>query len=229
MTGAFNIRHVVAIAGLIREPPPHTTTPNGNNNGNGSGIVKAKPPVRIADALVEIVVEEAPPVFQQIVAVRKADPTWSQRRERIDRTWSQADGIFHFINLPPGDYQLRVSVPRAGTRYGTVTTKRLTVNPNPPEKPVKAAWVEVEVPLTRIYGQITNDETHEPVVGAHVYLRGETKYVQTTADGHYELLGLVASSPMVEASADHFRAASRRVTMLPGQERMVNLKLTPEP
>ena len=81
------IRHTVALAGTVQDKVSH---------------------LRIARALVEIL--SGPAAFQVMVQSQSADPMWFSRVERIDRTWSQADGIFTFLDLPEGDYGLRVSV-----------------------------------------------------------------------------------------------------------------------
>ena len=76
------------------------------------------------------------------------------QRKRIDHTWSRADGVFYFLDLPPGEdgesYQLRVSVPDTGTRYGTVECKPIQVQTNAKDERVQPAWVPVELSSTRL-------------------------------------------------------------------------------
>ena len=38
--------------------------------------------------------------------------------ERIDQTFSHADGVYYFLDLPSGTYHLKFSLPQAGRRYG---------------------------------------------------------------------------------------------------------------
>ncbi len=83
---------------------------------------------------------------------------WSRRqpRQRIDQTWSQADGIFFFVDLPTGNpgesYRLRVSMPNMGTRCKTAETEPIQVHANPEGQPVQTVWAPITLAPTRIRG-----------------------------------------------------------------------------
>lgn len=231
------IYHAVAIAGIVQDKVSQQ---------------------RIARALVEIL--SGPPAFQAIVQTRAADSAWFNRTERIDRTWSQVDGIFYFTDLPPGDYRLRVSVvdlpqndyrlrgslvtipPRdyrlnakvwhlVGTRYGSFeTTEKRPLHVSAPQanKPIAIARADIQLSPTRIHGIVTTFADSKPVVGAWVHLRGDTTGVHTLDDGSYELAPLVAGKPTVEVTATGYKITTHTVTLEPGQDRLVNLKLHPK-
>jgi len=233
MSQPMTFRHVVSIAGMVREEPVPAAGDE-NNNGNHNGRQRARPPLRIANALVEIIVDEAPQAFQTMVAARRADPAWRQRRTRLDRTWSEADGIFYFLDLPPsaadGHYRLRISVPHMGTRYGVVETEPLQVQENPAGPPGQVAWTEVELTPTRVHGTVKRlnaDDTTQPLAGASVRLRGDTKMVRTKADGSYQLAPLVAGQPTLEVSAPSFETYTETLELAAGHDLEVNVWLAP--
>jgi hypothetical protein len=215
MSNGATIRHVVAIAGVVRAAPTgdgqidHTTWREG----------------RIADALIEIIA--GPPAFETLVSTLTTIPGWNHQRKRIDRAWSAADGVFFFIDLPPGDYHLRSSVPTWGTRYGSKEIGPITVPPTPVGTRVKPSWAEITVPVTRVHGTVTHHDTGEAMSGVSVRLRGDAFTVLTKTDGSYELARLVQGTPLVEAVAPNFKIASRRVELVPGQDRTVNFRLEP--
>lgn len=224
------VRHAVAIAGIVRD---------------------AVSQARIGRALIEI--KHGPPKFQAKVNALDADPVWRSRAERIDRTWSQADGLFYLMDLPAGQYQLRVSVvdlpstdPRLrgslvttppddyrdrldawqlGTRYKVVEIGPLQTHRHKKHKPVVIARADVALSPTRIHGFVTANGSGEPVAGARVCLRGDTTVVITKEDGSYELMPLVAGKPTVEVSAANYKNASQAVTLKSGQDCVVNFHI----
>ena len=234
MSEAVKFRHVVSIAGLVHEPPAPDVEAAGPN-GNGDGKKKVKPPLRIANARVEIIVAEAPAAFQMMVDANKSDPAWRRRRERIDRTWSHADGIFYFLDLPPGEaderYRLRVSVPGMGTRYGTLETDPIRVEAHPEGQPVQVAWTEVELTPTRVHGMVTQVDAggdELPIAGAKVRLRGESRFETTDDDGSYQLTQLVSGRPTLEVSAHMFETFTQQLALQAGQDEEVYVQLSPE-
>ena len=73
----------------------------------------------IADAVVTIVA--GPPAFEARRAIRSSLPGWESSARRLDRTRTRVDGRFVFVNLPEGDYTLKVGARRRGGRYGDAT------------------------------------------------------------------------------------------------------------
>jgi hypothetical protein len=227
MTRLQRMYHFVSIAGRVVD-----------------GVSK-KP---LEGALIEII--DGPPEYDQRLAAIKGDPDWWRRPNRPDRTYSRAYGMFVFVDLPDGDYRVRVSLPAQGSRYGvTVLPDPCTVQPPPvpPESregeepprwpdpavlgnvPSGAGWytaaqVNVELPPTRIHGTVKNKDG--ALAGAKVRLRGDTNVVRTDAQGFYELTRLVKGNPTVEVTAaGHRTAVSQPIPLGPGQDRECNFVL----
>ncbi len=162
MDTGIRIRHVVSIAGAVRDKATLLRV-----DGKLVEILEGSPALetlraagvpappgfrtlRIGGALVEIL--EGPPAFQALLAAQAADPEWRRRPDRPDRVFSQSDGIFCFVDLPPGPYRLRVSAPELGTRYGVVEIGPFEVQAAPAEGPFPVARADVDLPPTRIRG-----------------------------------------------------------------------------
>lgn len=162
---------------------------------------------------------------------RTVSLAWQRRHPPFDHTYSQGDGVFFFPDLPPGEpgeqYRLRVSVPNKGTRYGVVETESVTVLVRPEGRPATPARVDVELPVTRIHGRVTDDAA-EPVAGARVRLRADTTVVRSRADGRYELSQLLAGNPSLEVLAPGFVTFSQSIDALAvGESRQVDVTLRP--
>jgi hypothetical protein len=234
----IRLRHVVSIAGVVRDSATLLTI-NGElveiQEGSpetqklrAAGV--AIPPgfrtVRIGGALVEIL--EGPAAFQALLAAKAADPAWTSRLERPDRVYSRSDGLFCFVDLPPGSYRLQVSAPALGTRYGMVEVGPLVVNAAPDSGPVEVARVNADLPPTRIHGAVTDAVTRKPIPGARVRLLGDTVVVKTGDDGTYDLSQQIAGQPNLEVTAPRYRPEARKLELAAGQERIENLALKPE-
>jgi hypothetical protein len=180
----------------------------------------------IPGARVEIV--KGPPAFETKRRVLANDPDWERKAERLDRTFSQTDGIYLFVNLPTGLYRMRVTAPPPSSRYATVETGPVRVwATRDPKGRIKLDPADVALSPTRIHGQVTHAVTGQPVAGAKVRLRGDTHVVRTDAEGGYALTNLVASSPTLEVSAANFVTASQEVSLEAGQDRSVDVVLQP--
>ena len=295
MSGDKPIRHVVSIAGVVQEK-------------------NDQKPLRIADALVRIIVHQAPPEFQAMVSTmldpvyansftidasdfvteldggrlpealreqfrahgkplspeatsisvipKEIGSTWQiidagtsytiwhlatdrltvyfnvrqlglasrQPRQRIDQTRSQGDGVFTFVDLPPGDYLLRVSVPEMGSRYGTVETDPahpVQVQPAPDVGPVTVAEINILLPPTRIHGTITQAGNGNPLPAARLHLLGDTTVVKTDADGRYELTRQLAGTPALKVTAPRFQPDTRRLALAAGDDCVADFALQP--
>lgn len=205
MDTGIRIRHVVSIAGAVRDK---TTL------------------LRVGGALVEIV--EGPPAFRALLETQAADPAWRRRLDRPDRVFSQPDGIFCFVDLPPGPYRLRVSAPELGTRYGAVEIGPFEVQATPADGPFPVARADVDLPPTRIHGVVTDAVSGNPVPAARVRLLGDTVVVKTGDDGAYDLSRQIAGKPTLQVTASRFQSQTRQLELAAGQERVENLALQPE-
>jgi hypothetical protein len=205
MSAGIRIRHVVSIAGAVQDRASQK---------------------RLGGALVQIT--GGPPAFQTMLAAQAADPAWQRRRQRLDQALSQADGIFTFLDLPPGPYRLRISAPEHGSRYGIVEMGPVQVQPAPDSGPVPVVEVTAALPPTRIHGTVTEAASGNPLPGAAVRLLGDTAVVKTGDDGTYELSQQIAGRPALQVTAARFQPATRRIELVAGQERVEDFALQPE-
>jgi hypothetical protein len=205
VSAGIRIRHVASIAGAVRD-----------------GASQA----RIGAALVEITA--GPPAFQAMLTALAADPEWRKRRERLDRVFTQLDGIFTFVDLPPGSYRMRISAPEEGSRYGIAETGPVEVQQAPAGGPVPVAQVAVALPPTRIHGTVTEAVSGNPLQGAAVRLLGDTTVVKTGDDGSYDLSRQIAGKPTLQVTATRFQSLTRHVELAAGEERVEDFALQPE-
>lgn len=199
------IRHAVSIVGTVTDALSHAP---------------------IVGALIEITA--GPPAFEARRAALDADPALQQAAERPDRRLSRADGSYFFLDLPAGDYTLKVSAPRLGTRYGTASLAPVHMAEARDEgQRLAPVHVDAALPPTRIRGQVTRSDSGQPVAGAKVRLRGDNRVALTDGDGRYLLSDLVAGAPTVEVSAKHFAGAALPVDLKAGQEQVMDIGLKP--
>jgi hypothetical protein len=213
MSEGFVIRHVVSIAGCVREQARAETPPSPRDGDR-----------RLAGALIEIIA--GPPEFDRLVTTWALDP--ARRGARPGRTISQADGIYFFTDLPPGAYRLRVSAPQHGSRFGTVETGEVGVPPAPASgQPVAVRRVDVDLPSTRVRGVVTRSDSGASVPGGLVRVRGDPQTTHTDEAGRYELRHLVQGSPTMEISAPNLVSTRRTVQLSAGQEQVLDIQLDP--
>ena len=217
MSAGFVIRHVVSLAGCVREAASADFPPTPREDER-----------RLAGVLIEII--DGPPAFAARVAAWQLDPHTG--RARPDRAVSQMDGIYFFAGLPPGAYRLRVSAPAFGSRLGVVETAVIDV-PSPPPRiptaPVRPVRVDVALPATRLRGVITRADTGASVPGGLVRVRGDPQMTRTDDAGRYELRRLVRGKTTVEVSAPAFAVAQATVTLVAGEGAVLNVQLDPAP
>lgn len=215
MSEGFIIRHVVSIAGCVRQQARAETPPTPSDRDR-----------RLAGALIEVIA--GPPEFDRLAAAWALDP--ARRGAHPGRTISQADGIYTFTDLPPGAYRLRVSAPQHGSRFGTVETGDVDVPPAPASgQPVAVRRVDVDLPSTRVRGVVTRSDSGASVPGGLVRVRGDPQTTRTDDAGRYELRHLVQGSPTVEISAPNLVPVRRTVQLSAGQEQVLDIQLDPAP
>jgi len=66
----------------------------------------------------EVTITVMPEKFQRklAAAASTAGGGWEESQERLDRSFTKADGIFYFLDLPDGNYTLKVVDQRSGAR-----------------------------------------------------------------------------------------------------------------
>lgn len=177
----------------------------------------------IYGAVVELT--SMPEAFENWLALHSLQhgSSWATMRERPDRKVSSIDGYFYFLDLPNGDYTLRASLPKAGTRYGTAEVSA-TVSREPPENiNINRVVVDLALPPTAIKGRIL-DNNGDPVGMAKVQIKGSSEYAFSDGDGNYLLSNLEASqnpeigrTAKVRVSARGYYPNSKTVELFKGQ------------
>ena len=235
MDTGIRIRHVVCIAGAVRDKATLLSV-----DGKLVEILEGSPDLqalraagvlvppgfwtqRIGGALVEIL--ESPPAFRVLLEAQAADPARSRRPDRLDRVFSQSDGIFYFVDLPPGPYRLRVTAPEMGTRYGEAKIGPLDVKAAPAEGPFPLARADVDLPPTRIHGVVTDAVSGRPMPAARVRLLGDTTVVKTGDDGAYDLSRQIAGAPALQVTALNFQPVTRRLALAAGDDCVADFAL----
>jgi hypothetical protein len=123
---------------------------------------------------------------------------------------SAADGHYHFLDLPNGEYTARV--PGAGARYATVE-KQVKVSRDRKGN-LQMQIVDLLVQPTVLQGRIVNG-TDEPVLLAEVRVKGSGERTFSDADGRYKILGIETSpcKRQVVASAQGYQPKTLPVTI----------------
>jgi hypothetical protein len=208
------VRHRVAIAGRL------------------SDLETGKP---IRRGRVEIT--EAPAEFASglDLKARQAGERWLVLGERPDRKATAADGHFHFLDLPAGDYTLTASLPGAGSRYGTATAAA-TVALDAEDRFVLAT-ADMDLPPTTVKGQLRgppggnphNPTPGEPVVMAEVRIRGSGERAFSDSEGNYRLSGLEKGQRTVLFTARGYQDPPPQTVDLAVPGAVLTLDLTLEP
>lgn len=177
----------------------------------------------LAGALVEI--SGGPSAFLARREILARDPAWARQARRLDRQVSRPDGLYAFAGLPPGSYQLRVSAPGAGTRYGTASLPAVLVaDARDAGGRIRLAPADAALAPTRISGSVLRGDTTpaKPAAGARVRLRGEGLTVHADDDGRFTLAALPAGRSTLEVVAQGYRTLTQVVTLTAGQEQTIN-------
>jgi hypothetical protein len=199
-------RHQVAIAGRVTD---------------------ARTGKPIGGARVEIV--GAPPEFTAWLAIqaRRHGTRWAGMAERPDRTRTAADGHFHFLDLPDGDYTLIASLPGSGTRYDTAQADARVSRDAGGN--IAMATANVALPPTALEGSITDQATGDPVAMAEVRVKGSGECTFSEARdetrGRYLLVGLEAGERTIVVSAQGYGTVTRTAPLSRGDTAKLDVAL----
>jgi hypothetical protein len=165
----------------------------------------------ISGARVEIT--SAPVAFTDWLALRALQygERWAALPERPDRTRTAADGHFHFLDLPNGQYTLTASLPSVGRRYGAAQAT-VTVAHNA-EGAVTLVPVEIALPPTTLKGQITDQATGNGLLMAEVRVQGSGERTFSDEQGHYLLTGVEPGKRSVLVFAQGYTQATQTVLL----------------
>jgi hypothetical protein len=203
MTGAWEeVRHQAAIAGRVTD-------------------VQLGQPV--PGAMVAIV--SGPPAFDDLLTLQalRFGSAWPNLSERADRTRTQPDGHFHFLDLPDGPYTLVASLPAWGTRYATAQASVSVTRTA--DGAINLARSDLALPATSIIGRVlASDGTALPL--AKVRVQGGDECAFSDSGGHYQLIGVEAGNRTLVAAAQNFVSVTQTVQLGgPGAVQTVNLTL----
>lgn len=199
-------RHRVAIAGRVLDA--------------GTG----KP---VADAAVSI--SAMPAAFEKklAIALLAYEDRWNTMLERPDRTRTRDDGLFYFLDLPDGKYNLSASIPSYGKRYGTVQQPAVVSRDGKGD--TKIAFVNLKLQPTAVKGKITGPGHKAGVALAEVRVKGSGERTFTDAQGQYTVTGIEPGKRVLLVSAQGYRSESQPVTLGdPGTSQTLNFSLTRE-
>jgi hypothetical protein len=146
--------------------------------------------------------------------------------DRPDQTRTAADGHFHFLDLPDGDYAVTASLPEAGNRYGTAEVNNRSVSRDGDGR-IAWTWTDMKVPPTTIGGKVTN-QSAAPVKLASVRVKGSGENALSDDTGEYRLSALEVGSRTVSASAPGLKADPKIVQLdEAGKKQVVDIAMTP--
>ena len=198
------VRHAVAIAGRVTDAQ------------TGRAIGRAR-----------VSITDGPLAFNEWLAnyAKQYGDRWETMMERPDQIRTAADGHFHFMDLPDGQYTLRASLPGSGTRYGT-TQKAVTVSRDA-QGSITIAVADVALPPTTLKGRIAK-QNNDPVVMAEVRVKGSGERVFSDGEAQYLLAGLETGERTVTVSAQGYQRASQTSDISqPGTVQTLNFALAP--
>jgi Carboxypeptidase regulatory-like domain len=149
---------------------------------------------------------------------------------RPDQLRTMADGHFHFLDLPGGDYTLEVTLPTAIMRYGKAQAV-VSVIRDSGGNITEMGTAEIELPSNAVKGQITKpnpDGEDPPVIGvamAEIRLKGSRERTFSDGEGNYLLAALEKGERSLEFSAMGFQAALRTVQLNEGETVPLDVEL----
>lgn len=144
-------------------------------------------------------------------------------------TLTREDGSFYFQDLLLKTYNLKVSAPKLGSRYGTADISAVTVQDDKDGKPIFDPKAQVKLSPTRLVGQLKRSDNNQPIAKAIVQLRGSETQTLTNKEGRYTLSGIQAGNPTIQVSAKGFQPETQKITLTAGQQTITDFNLTPIP
>lgn len=178
----------------------------------------------------QVSITDGPLAFNDWLAnyARQYGDRWGTMTERPDQIRTAADGHFHFMDLPDGQYTLRASLPGSGTRYG-IALNVVAVSRDA-EGNITMAVADISLLPTTLKGRIDR-QNNKPVVMAEVRVRGSGERTFSDGQGHYLLAGLEASKKgerTLVVSAQGCRKVTKNVLLdQAGVEKTLDFVLVP--
>ena len=153
---------------------------------------------------------------------------WAGMLERPDRTQSRADGLFYFLDLPDGDYSLRVSMPSLGNRFGKLELPAKVSRDAGGN--VKFGLLRCPLPPTLVRGKVTGPGQESGVPLARVRVKGSGERAFTDSQGQFVISAIeLGKKRTLLVSAQGYGTKSKDFALLePGSVKKVDFELTRE-
>ena len=153
---------------------------------------------------------------------------WEGMPSRTDRTQCRPDGFFYFLDLPDGDYGLRISAPKLGSRCGTAEITA-TVS-RAADGTVKLGFLRCALPPTLVRGKVTGPGQESGVPLARVRVKGSGERAFTDSQGQYVVSGIEPGKKRtLMVSAQGYGTKSKEFALPgPGAAKKVDFDLTRE-
>jgi hypothetical protein len=187
-------RHAVAIAGRVVDA---RTGPR---------------PMPIAGVEVTIVV--MPEDFKETLARRSRAlaGVWEDMAERLDRTWSRADGLFYFLDLPEGQYSVRAVLPNCGERYGEARQDVKVARQ--PDRRFDLKFFTLPLPPTAVTGTIATAADENDIVSlAEVRVKGSGERMFSDNRGQFRLTAIEPGDRVLQVAARGYLPTESKVTV----------------
>ena len=143
--------------------------------------------------------------------------TWTKTVERPDKTRSRIDGLFYFVDLPDGKYDVRALLPDCGKRYGEAR-QTATVSLNDTEmsgqKYLKKIWINLVLPPTAVRGKVIDPAQKAGVCMAEVRVKGSGERAFSDAQGQFRLGPIEPGKRVLQASAQGYVAKEKEVLVV---------------
>jgi hypothetical protein len=197
----IEMRHRVALAGVVTDAVTSQS---------------------VADAVVSIA--NAPKAFESWLGVyaTRFGAAWSGMTERPDRTRSRRDGLFYFLDLPDGDYELTVAAPSFGSRYGVAGSTVKVVGKELPRYEIQ--WTNVSLPPTTIQGCVSSKKIN--IGFAQVQIQGSGESVFSDDMGRYVLAGIEPGKRTLMVSAQGYKPFAEQIVIAkPGDRNTKDVQL----
>lgn len=149
---------------------------------------------------------------------------WETSMDRPDRTTTRADGCFHFLDLPAGQYTLRVSIPSAGNRCGSAQAEATVAPRN--ENKTEIAVIPIALPSTTVKGRITTEVQKNGLYMAEVRVKGSGERTFSDLKGEYVLAGIEPGRRRIQVFAQGYNPTEEQANLkAPGDSYTLNFAL----
>jgi hypothetical protein len=158
----------------------------------------------------------------------RAGKGWDRRAERVDKTKSGFDGLFHFQDLPHGKYGLRAALPDCGKRYGEAEGEAAVPREAQGESGrdyLKKIWVDLELPPTTVRGRVIDANQKAGVWLAEVRVKGSGERTFSDAQGQFAIFPIEPGTRVLQASAQGYSPLEEISVAQAGREQETDFRL----